>query len=191
MYVTLLLAFLAAAQGQSEIIVGNDPSQGAMPGENRTLSQWHRNMDDRMFPDLAVKDMRMDGDTLHVLVTNQGGYRAEGPILVTANAVANGISGEAAPERLGSLSAGKSRWVALRQFSLKAASSNRGGPVFALDGAYAVTATVRQSAAPAPALNRSGQSCDQCREVNEANNSLSAEGAALDVGGRSNRRQPR
>lgn len=175
----LSLVFLAAAQGSPEITTTIDPPQGAMPGENRTLSQWHPNSDDRMFPDLAIKEMRLDGDTLHVLVANQGGYRASGPILVTARAMANGISGEATPIRLSTLPAGESRWVALRQFSLKSASSANSGPVFALDSATAITATIRQAASPSQAINRSGQTCERCHEVNEANNSLGAEGIAI------------
>lgn len=178
---TLLLALLAAAQGNTDVRYGIDPPQGPMAGENRTLSQWHRNADDRMFPDLAVKEMRLDGDTLHVLVANEGGYRADGPILVTAHANANGIGGEAQPARLGRLPAGESRWVALRHFSLKSASAT-GGPVFVLGDASGITASVRQSATPASAINRSGQSCDRCRELNEGNNSLSATSSQLQRG---------
>lgn len=179
MHASVLLAILAVAQGSPEIHYGVDPPQGPMAGENRTLSQWHRNADDRMFPDLAIKEMRFDGDTLHVLVVNQGGYRAEGPIFVTARAIANGIGGEAAPVRLGRLPAGGTRWVALRQFSIKSASSTGGGPVFALDGATAISAGIRQGAAQNGALNRSGQSCERCREMDESNNVLTAEGASI------------
>lgn len=183
MSATLLLAFLAAAaQGNPDIVYGLDPPQGPMAGENRTLSQWHRNADDRMFPDLAIKEMRLDGDTLHVLVANQGGYRADGPILVTARAVANGVNGVAQPARLGRLPAGQSRWVALRHFQLKSASAVRTGPIFVLGDANAIIASVRQSAPPAATLNRSGRSCETCREQNEANNSLTGVGGQLKRG---------
>lgn len=182
MFATLLLAALAAAQNSPDVIYGIDPPQGPMAAENRTLSQWHRNADDRMFPDLAIRNMLLDGDTLHVLVTNDGGSRADGPILVTARAVANGVNGEVEPARIGRLPAGQSRWVALRHFRLKSAAAGSAGPIFVLGDASAITASVRQSAPLAPALNRSGQSCETCRERNEGNNSLTGMGAELKRG---------
>jgi hypothetical protein len=141
---------------------------GTTPFENHTLSQPHRNMDDRMFPDIAVKDMRIDGDTLYVLVKNQGGSSARGPIRVVARAEANGVRSDARPARLSMLGPGESRWVPLEHFKVALADASR----------VSVTAV----AAPPPALDRSGQDCNQCTDLNEENNGLSAPSAAIGRG---------
>ncbi len=163
MFQLLTLALAVAAQDNG-IRNGVDPPQGPMPGENRTLSQDHPNRDERMFPDLAVKDLRIDQGTLYVLVTNKGEGRAKGPIRVTARAEANGIKSEAPVARIGTLNGGESRWVPVRNV--------------ALDGATLVSAAVRLPP-PVSALDRSGQGCDCIPELDETNNGFSAAGSAI------------
>jgi len=165
----LLLGLAGLMQDSGPIIVTNDPPQGPMPGENHTLSMPHQNMDDRMFPDIAVKDLRIDGETLYVLVTNQGKLSARG-LQVTARAEANGRKSEAAPARLSMLTAGESKWVSVGRFRL------------ALADAKLVSAAVQLPPAPLPALDRSGRGCDSCTDVNEANNSLTEPGPAITRG---------
>ena len=144
-----------------------------MPAENHTLSMPHRNSDDRMFPDLAVKDLRIDGSTLFVLVTNLGHSRAYGPIRVAGRAEAGGVRSEAVPARTGTLRPGESRWVALSDFSVKAAAVGSAVPLVTLQDASVVSAAVMQVAPAAPAFDRSGQGCETCtQEVNQANNGL-------------------
>lgn len=179
MFQLLMLALAAAAQDNG-ILNGVDPPQGPMPGENRTLSQDHPNRDERMFPDLAVKDLRIHEDTLYVLVTNEGGARAKGPIRITARAEANGVKSEAPAARIGSLKGGESRWVPLTDFSVKTASTTPSAPIFALGGANIVSAAV-QLPPPGSAFDRTGQSCsrDCIQELDEANNGFSAAGSAI------------
>jgi hypothetical protein len=178
----LLLGLFAAAQSLPEGIIARDPPQGPMPGENRTLSQWHPGMDDRMFPDLAVKGLRIDGDMLYVQVVNLGRARANGPIWVAASAQADGIRGEAQPARMGKLMGGESRWVRVGQFSLKSASRTASGPIFVLESADLVSANIKQAAPAMRTLDRTGQGCDRCHEVDTSNNSLSMTGAAIGRG---------
>ncbi|HEU4704689.1 MAG TPA: hypothetical protein VFS45_03125 [Sphingomicrobium sp.] len=178
----LLFFLLAAAPRDESVILTRDPPQGPMPGENRTLSQPHPNATARTFPDLAVKDMRIDGDTLHVLVANQGKARARGPIRIDARAESNGARAESAPARTGRLAGGESRWVPVRNFALKSAAAGR-AMVFALEGSAVVSATV-QLAPPMPAaVDRSGQACLPSRgclvEFDLANNGLRAEGRSI------------
>lgn len=161
----LLLGLAGLAQDQGSVFTGNDPPQGPTIGENRTMSQWHPGSDDRMFPDIAVKQLRIDGDTLYVLVTNQGGKSAQ-RIQVQARAEANGLTSDAAPARLTALTAGESKWVPLGHFKV------------ALADAGVVSAAVRMPAAAA-ALDRSGQGCDACTDVNPANDSLTAPVASV------------
>lgn len=179
---TLLLGLFAAAQSLPEGIIARDPPQGPMPGENRTLSQWHPGADNRMFPDLAIKDLRIDSDILYVHVVNQGSNMADGPIWVAANAQADGIRGEARPARLGKLMGGESRWVRIGQFSLKSASRSASGPIFVLESADLVSANIKQASPVTRTLDRTGQGCDQCHEVDTSNNSLSMPGAAIGRG---------
>ena len=164
MFQLLMLALAAAAQDDS-VIRGLDPPQGPMPGENRTLSQDHPNRDERMFPDLAVKDLRIDQGTLYVLVTNKGEGRAKGPIRVTARTEANGTKSDAPVARIGSLKGGESRWVPVRNF--------------ALDGATLVSAAVELPPPVSSAVDRSGQGCDCIPELDETNNGYSAAGSAI------------
>jgi hypothetical protein len=174
----LMLTLAAAAQDRS----GNDPPQGPMPGENHSLSQDHPNREEQMFPDLAVKDLRIDQGTLYVLVTNESKVRADGPIRITARAEANGIKSEATAARIGSLKGGESRWVPLSNFAVKSASTARYAPIVTLDGASLISAAVRLPP-PGSAVDRSGQGCTTSlgciRELNESNNDFSAAGSDI------------
>jgi hypothetical protein len=149
--------------------------QGPMPAENHPLPPQHWRKHDPSLPDVAVKALRIDGDTLYVLVANGGGATVRGPIRVMAQAVADGVRSEAAPTVLGKLSPGESRWVPVKQFSVKVASTRFSGPLFLLDRADAVLAEVRLPG-PARALDRSGRGCDRCDEADEANNVLRERG---------------
>ena len=155
----LSLILLALAQGGP--IVGRDPPQGLVTAyENRTLSQPHRNMDDRMFPDLAVKDMRVEGDTLRVLVANDGRVDSRGPIRLVAKA--HGARQAQVVSRSPSLRAGENRWLEFAGFG----------------GASAVSATIRLQSLPAT-LDRSGRGCNGCADYNDANDSLTRSGEAI------------
>ena len=156
----LLLGLAGLMQDQGPTITTLDPPMGPTIGENRTMSQWHPGSDNRMFPDVAVKDLRIDGDTLYVLIINQGGKNAQ-KIQVSAK-----TQGASETARLTSLTAGESKWVSLAHFKT------------ALADASVVSAAVRLSAVPS-ALDRSGQGCDACTDVNEANNSLSAPASSI------------
>ena len=134
--------------------------------ENIYLRPGHANSDDRMFPDIAVKDMRIDGDTLYVLVKNQGGRSARG-IQVTAQAEGNGAKSDAAPARLANLPAGKSKWVTIGKFKI------------VLADASLVSAAAKLPAATPAALDRSGGGCDGCSDLNETNNSLTEEASSI------------
>lgn len=173
MPVMFLLAF--AAQSAPTLVI-HDPPRGPMPAEERTMSQPHRNMDPRMFPDMAVKDLRIDGDTLFVLVKNEGGVRARGPIRVAAEAVAGGVRSAAPAARLDKLAAGESRWVGLRGFSMQTASASR-GPLVALQNAALVRASVALPTEVPSGLDRSGRGSDTVAvDFDLANNSLSLSG---------------
>lgn len=163
-------------------IILRDIRQGPMPAENRTLSMPHRNADPLTYADLTVKALRVDGGTLHVLVANQGGRSAAGPIRVRARVEAGGALAEAEGGRLSRLAAGKSRWVPVRDFAWKVAAASGGiGP--ALDSASFVSASVSQGAGRPAALDRSGQAQDdQGRELNTGNNGLRLAGPAIPRG---------
>ncbi|HEU5285743.1 MAG TPA: hypothetical protein VFU20_04430 [Sphingomicrobium sp.] len=184
MFDMLLLALAAAAQDNG-IILTTDPPHGPMPGENRTLSQSHPNATDRMFPNLAVNGLRIDGDTLYVLVANQGKARTRAPIRLFALAESNGARAEAAPVRIARLSAGQSRWVPVRNFALKSAAAGR-SPTVALEDASFVSASVRLSPAIPAAVDRTGQACLPGRgcvlELDEANNSVRVDGRSIPRG---------
>jgi hypothetical protein len=143
-----------------------------MPYEWHTLSQPHPNSDDRMFPDIAVKDMRIDGDTLYVRLVNQGRGGARVPIVVVARAAAaNGMKSEEVQARTPRLAAGESRWVPLKNFSVKSAAMS--APVFDLASANAVSAAAWLSPSTAGYLDRSGQGCGDCSiDSDEKNNIL-------------------
>jgi hypothetical protein len=186
MFELLVFAFAAAAQEQPPPLLGRDPGPGVTQAENRTLSQPHPFATARTFPDMAIKGLRIDGDTLHVLVANDGEARARGPIRIAARAEADGAKAEAAPARTGSLASGQSRWVPLRNFSVKSASAARSGSVFALEDAALVWVSVALAPAMSPAVDRTGQACLPSRgcmlERNEANNSVRAIGKAIPRG---------
>ena len=179
----LALAAAAAAQDLNPPILTHDPPPGVTPVENRTLSQPHPYATDRTFPDLAIKGIRIEGDTLYVLVANDGKARARGPIRITARAANDQFAVESAPARIGNLLAGQSQWVPLRHFSVKSASAARTASVFALEDASLVTAAVSLSPPISAAVDRSGQSCLSSRgcvrEPNQANNLYRAEGDAI------------
>ena len=177
-----LFLLLAAAQSETPpLILTVDPPQGPMPGENRTLSQPHRNQDLRMFPDLAIRELRIDGDTLYVLVGNVGAARADGAIRLTARAETNGVRSGVASASVGKLRAGEARWVPMRNFAVKSASASPATPFFALERAGVIAASVSLSPGgpTSTVLNRTGQGCDRCLDLNEANNSLAAPGAEI------------
>lgn len=177
----LMLAAAAMVQGDGRPVDALDPPAGPTAGEQRTLSQPHPNMDLRMFPDLAVRDLRLSGDSLYVLVVNEGRTRSRGSIRVSAEAVADNVK-VAAETRSGSLKARESRWVALKGFSAKAAAAGR-PPLFALENAALVSAVVVEVPVALGVLDRSGQACDPAlgcgSERNLANNGLRAEGPAI------------
>jgi hypothetical protein len=149
-----------------------------MPYEWHTLSQPHANSDDRMFPDIAVRDMRIAGDTLFVRLVNQGRGGARVPIVVVARAAANGIRSDEVQAHTSRLAAGESRWVALKGFSVKSASLS--GPVFDLASASAVSAAAWLLPSTARDLDRSGQGCGKCSvDADEKNNVLSLSGNSI------------
>ena len=154
------------------IMTNHEPRQaGVTPVENRTLSQPHRNMDLRMFPDIAVKSLRIDGNTLYALVANEGRTAAKGPIKVMAIALNNGVKSQATPVRLARLNSHESQWVAITNFA-------------ALNGASSVSAEAMLPP-PSAALDRSGRGCDPAmclRELDVSNNGLRAAGPAIQRG---------
>lgn len=152
--------------------------QGPMPGENIYLRPGHKNSDDRMFPDIAVKAMRIDRDTLYVELVNQGRGSARVPILVVARAEADGIRSEAVETRTPRLNSGESRWVPLKGFAMKSASL--ASPVFDLASASTVSVAARLLPSTAGALDRSGQGCGDCStDSDESNNLLTLHGDSI------------
>lgn len=149
-----------------------------MPYEWHTLSQPHPNSDDRMFPDIAVKDMRIDGDTLYVKVANQGRSSASAPIMVIARATENGTKTEEVRTRTDRLNAGESRWVSLKGFAIKSASL--ASPVFQLASASAVSAAAWLLPSTSGTLDRSGQGCGECSaDVDASNNILTLTASSI------------
>lgn len=186
MFVPLLLALAPAPATAAQV-----PSQprempfireprvaGPTPFEWRTMSQPHPNSDDRMFPDIAVKGMRIDGDTLYVQVVNQGRGSARTPILIVARAAENGMKSDEVQARTDRLAAGESRWVPLRGFSVKSASLV--APVFQLASASAVSAAAWLMPSTSGTLDRSGQGCGECTDdADQSNNLLTLSGQAI------------
>lgn len=153
-------------------------TQGPMPAENYYLLPGRHKDDDAMYPDLAIKDLRIDGDTLYVLVKNEGALQAQGPVRLVARAEIGTMTSDPAFASTAALGKGESRWVPVRGFSVKAAST--AATVFALENATAVAATVSASAGIPGALNRTGQGCDRCSsDLNPANNSLALAAPAI------------
>ena len=176
-----ILAFEAAlvAQAQGPVIMTVDPPQGPTPGEFRTLSQPHPGSDDRMFPDIVIGSLKIDGDTLYVQVRNVGGAAAQGSVIVSARADESGKRSDVVQARTGPFQAGEARWVPLRGFSVKTASM--AGQVFALADATSVAASARLLPTGSQ-LDRSGQGRLPTPEANETNNSLVLEGSAIGRG---------
>lgn len=176
-----LLFILAAAPGGAMVHTGpimRETRILPMPYEWHTLSQPHANSDDRMFPDIAVNDMRIDGDTLYVRVVNKGRGGARVPIEVIARAASNGMKSEEVAVRTPRLAAGESRWVVLKGFSVKSASIS--APVFDLATASAVSAAAWLLPSTAGSLDRSGQSCGECStDSDETNNILNLNGNSI------------
>ena len=174
-----VFAILLAAAAQDvppPPILTVDPRQGPMPAENIWLRPGHINSDDRMFPDMAVKDLRVDGETLYVLVKNEGQLGTPTTVRLSAHAQTAGARSNASANA-GKFKAGESRWVKLSGFEVKTASTS--GPVFALDGASMVTASATLPPVVPSALDRSGQGCNRCADLNERNDRLVLEGMAI------------
>ena len=173
MFELFLLAFAAAQETPPLVVIPQEPFRpGPTAAEFRTLSQpWRGNQPERMFPDLTIKDIRIDGDSLYVLVANEGAVRARGPIRVSVHAEANGARTDAATARTDTLDGGESRWVAVKDRALAS-----------IDWADAqVSASAAQAAVVPRALDRTGQLHRQVGvgDVNEANNSLTLAASAI------------
>jgi hypothetical protein len=142
------------------------------------MSQPHPNSDDRMFPDIAVKDMRIAGDTLYVQLANTGRGSSRAPIMVVARAAENGMKTEEVQARTGRLGAGESRWVPLKGFAVRTAAIK--SPVFDLSAADLVSAAAWLLPSTASMLDRSGQGCGDCStDADTSNNVLSLKGTAI------------
>lgn len=179
MLVPLLLALapapVTAAQVPSEPRAVPEMREPRVAGptafEWRTMSQPHPNSDDRMFPDIAIGDMRIVGDTLYVELVNQGRGSARTPIAVIARAAENGMKTEEVQARTGRLAAGEKRWVSLKGFAVKTAAM--ASPVFDLSTAEVVSAAAWLVPSSVGALDRSGQGCGDCAaDANPSNNIL-------------------
>jgi hypothetical protein len=182
MFHLLVMTLAAAAQEAAPVIIPEPHIAGPTAVEFRTLSMPHRNSKPiPLYPDVAIRDVRIDGNTLHVLVANQGRVRTQGSLKVSARVSGNGLDAEAAPVRIDSLPAGQSRWVALSKFSVKAAG--HAAPAFALQDAAVVLADVRQQSQMSRAVDRTGQACDPAQgcgmELEEGNNRFAAAGSAI------------
>jgi hypothetical protein len=181
-----ILAFAAAVAAQDPgsiqgpVIIGPDPRQGPMPYNFGLMAPSHRGSDDRMFPDIAIGELRIEGDTLYVQVRNVGHSATQGGVTVEARAEENGMNTEPAQARTGRLRAGEARWVPLRGFSVRTASN--AAPVFALANATEVSATAMMQLAATPALDRSGQGRQDMFDMDEKNNSVTLEGSAIKHG---------
>jgi hypothetical protein len=154
---------------------------GPTPVENIWLRPGHKNSDDRMFPDIAIGQLQIDGDTLYVKLINRGHGATQAQTLVVARAEAGGVKSDLAQVRTGKLTAGESRWVPVKGFSFRTASTAES--VFALANASVVSAAARLLPSTAGALDRSGQGCGDCTvEMDEANNVLTLAGDAIKHG---------
>ena len=182
MFNLLVMTIAAAAQEAPQVIIPEPNVAGPTAVEFRTLSMPHRNSKPvPLYPDVAIRDLRIDGNTLLVLVTNQGRMRTQGSLKVSARAHSNGLDAQAAPVRIASLPPGGSRWVALSKFAVKATGHT--APAFALQDAALVSADVRQQTQMSRAVDRTGQACDPAQgcgmELEEGNNRFAAAGSAI------------
>jgi hypothetical protein len=170
----ILVAFAAAQETPPLVVIPQEPFRpGPTAAEFRTLSQpWRGNQPERMFPDLAIKDIRSDGDALYVLLANEGSVRARGPIKVSVRAETNGAGTDEAVARTDSLEGGESRWVKVRDAALASRATA---------AASQVSASAEQAAVVPRALDRTGQLHKQVGvgDVNEANNSLTLAASAI------------
>ena len=175
------MLLLLAAQVSSEphpVPFMREIRQGPMPFQERTMSQPHRFSDDRMFPDIAIGALSIDGDTLYVQLTNRGLSATRTNAMVVARAQSNGMVSDLAETRTGRLSPGETRWVPLKGFSVRTASTH--GAVFSLSGATTVSAAVQLVPSSAGALDRSGDGCGECTlEMKDGNNQLTLSGPAI------------
>ena len=177
----MLLAAAAAGPAEPSPVTENtialhEIHQGPMPAENIWLRQGHA--DDRMFPDIAIGQLNVDGDTLYVHVENKGHSATPGPVLVAARAEQNGSKTAIVEERTARLLPGEARWVPLRGFSVKTAAANPS--VFALESASAVSAVARVMPSSTGVLDRSGQTREvDSTDADETNNSLTLAGTAI------------
>ena len=171
----------APARTEPREIMREPRVAGPTAVEFRTLSQPHPYSDDRMFPDIAIGALQIDGDTLYVQLTNKGRSATQSSTLVAARAVVAGVKTDLAESRTGRLAAGESRWVPIRGFSIKTASNS--APAFSIAGATTVSAVARILPSTSGTLDRSGQGCGDCTsETDEANNVLTLSGDAIKRG---------
>jgi hypothetical protein len=178
----LMLAPTVAANGPPARPI-QEFRQGPMPAENIWLRPAHpQGFDDgRMFPDIAIGEFRIDGDTLYVRVLNKGHSPTPGGVLVAARAAENGSKTELVEQRTAKLLPGEARWVTLRGFAVKTAAA--APAVFALESASAVSAVARMMPSSAPALDRSGETREVgTEEGDEANNVLTLAAEAIKHG---------
>ena len=134
-----------------------------------------------MFPDIAIGELTVDGDTLYVRVQNKGYSPTPGPVLVAARAEENGSKTAVVEQRTARLLPGETRWVSLRGFSVKTAATRPS--VFALESASAVSAVARVMPSSTGVLDRSGQTREVgATDVDETNNSLTLVGSAITHG---------
>jgi hypothetical protein len=178
--VLLPLTLMLFAQSVSTVLAP-DPPPGPMQAENIYLRPGHAYSDDRMFPDIAIGALSVDGDTLYVQLTNKGRSRTEVPIQIAARANAGSVKSQLAEARTGPLKAGESRWVAIHGFSVRTAATTP--VVFALANATAVSAVARMLPPPGSSLDRSGQQCGDCtQDADQTNNSVIVTADALKHG---------
>jgi hypothetical protein len=155
--------------------------QGPMPAENMYLRPGHKGSDDRMFPDIAIGELRVEGDTLYVRVLNKGQSATPGAVLVAARAAENGSKTDMVEQRITRLQPGEARWVPLRGFSVKTAAMSPA--VFALESASAVSAVARMIPTSTGVLDRSGQTREMDTiDLDESNNGLTATASQLKRG---------
>jgi hypothetical protein len=134
-----------------------------------------------MFPDIAVGELRVDGDTLYVRVLNKGRSATPGPVLVAARAEENGSKTATVEQRTAKLLPSEARWVLLRGFSIKTAAARPA--VFALENATAVAAVAQMMPSSTGVLDRSGQSRNMdTTDLDGSNNAVTATGSALKHG---------
>jgi hypothetical protein len=131
-------------------------------------------------PDLAVNDIRIDGDTLYVQVKNNG-TRSRVPVMVTARVESAGIKSDLAKVRTDKMAKGETRWVALSGFSYKSAGTAPG--VFVLADASSVSAGAHLIPSTASTFDRSASSCGTCSaDADNSNNEVTVGKDAIKPG---------